>query len=213
LHIKLVLKKNFVKGMHKTGHGFEYVKNKFLNMSDTTIKEGIFTVPQIRELMQDNKTESKAWLPFKSIFQDFLGNHKAANYVSGCCTGTVDFVQSYGVQYESENPLSGVTLGFFPGTLGEDGERFHQHTMDMEKRYQGKCTSSMLIDYCWALNRDVPVVKYRRKSCLYILEERFCQFHEHVKYYFEQIESSVSLKPCLIEKFCIHIIIQHNNLC
>ena len=33
--------------------------------------------------------------------------------LSGCCAGPVDFVQSYGMQYESENPLSGVPLGFF----------------------------------------------------------------------------------------------------
>jgi len=34
--------------------------------------------------------------------------------LSGCCAGPVDFVQSYGMQYESENPLSGSTLGIFP---------------------------------------------------------------------------------------------------
>jgi len=34
--------------------------------------------------------------------------------LSGCCAGTVDFVQSYGMQYESENPLFGIPLGFFP---------------------------------------------------------------------------------------------------
>jgi len=34
LHIKLGLMKNFVKGMDKTGHGFEYVRNKFPNLSD-----------------------------------------------------------------------------------------------------------------------------------------------------------------------------------
>jgi len=33
--------------------------------------------------------------------------------ISGCCAGPVDFVQSYGMQYESENPLSGFTFGFF----------------------------------------------------------------------------------------------------
>jgi len=32
--------------------------------------------------------------------------------LSGCCVGTADFIQSYGIQYESENPLSEVTLGF-----------------------------------------------------------------------------------------------------
>ena len=46
------------------------------------------------------------------------------------------------MQYESKNPLSGVTLGFFPENLGEvcdeHGERFHQDFMAMEKWYQGK---------------------------------------------------------------------------
>ena len=42
LHIKLGLMKNFVKGMDKTGRGFQYVRNKFPNVSDAKIKEGIF---------------------------------------------------------------------------------------------------------------------------------------------------------------------------
>jgi hypothetical protein len=72
------------------------------------------------------------------------------------------------MQYELENPLSGVTLDFFPENLGEvsdkHNERFHQDIMAMEKRYQGKLTSSMLADYCWMLKRDVPDTKYWRKS-------------------------------------------------
>ena len=52
-HIKLGLMKNSVKGMDKTGHGFEYLWNKFPNISDVKIKEGTFIGPQIRELMKD----------------------------------------------------------------------------------------------------------------------------------------------------------------
>jgi len=37
--------KNFVKGMDKTGLGFEYLRNKFPNVSDAKIKEGIFIGP------------------------------------------------------------------------------------------------------------------------------------------------------------------------
>ena len=59
-------------------------------------------------------------------------------------------------------------LDFFPENLDEvsdeNGERFHQDILAMEKRYQGKSTSSMLADYCWTLKRDVPEAKYRRKS-------------------------------------------------
>jgi len=53
LHIHLGLMKNSVKGMDKTGRGFEYVRNKFPNASDEKIEDGIFIGPQIRELMQD----------------------------------------------------------------------------------------------------------------------------------------------------------------
>jgi hypothetical protein len=59
-------------------------------------------------------------------------------------------------------------LDFFPENLAEvsdkHGERFHQDIMTMEKRYQGKWTSSMMADYCWTLKRDVPDAKYWRMS-------------------------------------------------
>ena len=73
--------------MDKTGRGFKYMRNKFPNVSDAKIEEVIFTGPQIRELTQDkqfnedlNETERNAWLLFKRICKDFLGNHAAANY-------------------------------------------------------------------------------------------------------------------------------------
>ena len=75
--------KNSVEAMDKNSRGFEYTRNKFQNVSDAKIKEGIFIGLQIRELMQDkqfdedlNETERNAWLSFKRICKDFLGNHK-----------------------------------------------------------------------------------------------------------------------------------------
>jgi hypothetical protein len=100
------------------------------------------------------------------ISEDLQGLHRKSqsSELSECCVGPADFVQSYGMQYESENPLSGITLGFFPENLGEfsnkHGERFHQVIMAMEKWYQGKWISSMLANYCWTVNRDVPDAKY-----------------------------------------------------
>jgi len=86
-HIKLGLMKNFVKGMDKTGRGFEYLRNKFPNVSDAKIKKRIFIGPQIRELMQGkqfdeelNESERNTWLSFRRICKDFLGNHKAVSY-------------------------------------------------------------------------------------------------------------------------------------
>ena len=55
MHIKLGFMKNCVKGMDKTGCGFEYARNKFRNVSNAKIKEGIFIGPQIMELMQDKQ--------------------------------------------------------------------------------------------------------------------------------------------------------------
>jgi len=37
--------KNFVKGMDKISRGFEYLRNKFPNVSDAKIEEGIFIGP------------------------------------------------------------------------------------------------------------------------------------------------------------------------
>ena len=45
LHIKLGLMKYFVKGMDKTSRGFEYLRNKFPNVSDAKTKEGVFIGP------------------------------------------------------------------------------------------------------------------------------------------------------------------------
>jgi len=105
LHIKLGLMKKFVKGVDKTGNGFEYVRNKFPNVSDSKIKEGIFIGPQIRELMQDKQfdedlyeTARNAWLSFMRISKDFLGNHKAAKYQDVVQDLLTSFIQSYGMQ-------------------------------------------------------------------------------------------------------------------
>jgi len=160
--------------MDKTGRGFEYLRNKFPNVSDEKIKDGIFIGPQIREMTQDkqfdedlNETERNAWLSFKRICKDVLGNHKAANY-QDVLQDPLTSYKAMGCNMSLKNPLSGVTLGFFPRksrrSSDEHGERFHQNIMAMEKRYQRKCTSSMFADYCWTLKRDVPNAKYRRKS-------------------------------------------------
>ena len=158
LHIKLGLLEYFVKGMGKTGRGFVYVRNKFPNVSDAKIEEVIFIGPQIRELMQDkqfdedlNETERNPWLSFKRICKEFLENHKAANYQDVF----QDLLTSYkamGCNMSLKIHFLETHLDFFPESLGEvsdeHGDRFHQDILVMEKRYQGKWTSSMLTDSC-----------------------------------------------------------------
>ena len=111
-----------------------------------------------------NETERNAWLSFKRICKDFLGNHKAADHQ--------DFVQDLLTSYKAMGCNMSLKihfleshLDFFPENLGvvsdENGERFHQDILAMEKRYQDKWTSRMLADYSWTLKRDVPEANYR----------------------------------------------------
>ena len=114
-----------------------------------------------------NDTERNAWLSFKKICKDFLGNHKAAN-----CQ---DVVQDLSNSYKAMGCNMSLKIHFlefhldffFPENLevsDEHGEMLHKGIMTMEKQYQGKWTSSMLTGYCWTLKRNVPDAKCRRNS-------------------------------------------------
>jgi hypothetical protein len=62
-------------------------------------------------------------------------------------------------------------LDFFPNNCGmfsdEHGERFCQEIPTMEKRDQGKWSTSMLADYCWTLAIHAPeqLHKQQAKQC------------------------------------------------
>ena len=174
LHIKLGLMKNSVKGMDKTDYGFEYVRNKFPNVSDAKIKEVISIEPQFRELMQDkqfneelNETEINTLLSFKRIYKDFIGNHKAANY-QDVMQDLLILYKAMGRNMSLKIHFLETHLDFFPENLSkvsdEHGDIIHQDNMTTEKWYQSKWTSSMLADYCWTLKRGLPGTEYRRKS-------------------------------------------------
>ena len=88
LHNKLGLMKQMVKAKDKTLPAFNYLVEKFPNLSGAKIKEGIFVGPQIRQLMFDssfdasmNDIELADWVAFKNVCAGFLGKHKDMNYV------------------------------------------------------------------------------------------------------------------------------------
>ena len=160
--------------MDETSRGFEYLRNKFPNVSDAKIKEDIFIGPQIRELIHDkqfdedlNENETNAWLSCKRIWKEFLGNHKAANY-QGVVQDLLTSYKAMGCNMSVKIHFLESHLDFFPENLGEvsdeHGERFHEDIMTIGKRYESKWSSSMLKDNCWTLKMAVPDVKYRRKS-------------------------------------------------
>lgn len=174
LHIKLGLMKNFVKAMKKESPGFLYIRQKFPNISEVKIKEGIFIGPQIRELLKDdvfhsllNNVESAAWASFKDVCKSFLGKKKSDNY-HDIVNQLLSSYKEMGCNMSLKIHFLHSHLDFFPDNLGdvsdEHGERFHQDISVMESRYKGKWNTNMLADYCWTLIRDVPEAIYKRKS-------------------------------------------------
>ena len=80
--------KQFVKALDKESAAFEYLTQKFPQLSEAKIKEGIFVGPQIRQLITDNQFEEKmndlqltAWKAFRAICTQFLGNHRSPDYM------------------------------------------------------------------------------------------------------------------------------------
>jgi hypothetical protein len=60
-------------------------------------------------------------------------------------------------------------LNLFPKNLDcvseEQGERLDQDIKQMDRRYQGRWSLSMMVDFCWMLQGDVPKKKiYSRQS-------------------------------------------------
>lgn len=174
LHIKLGLMKNFVKALDKSGSTFQYLCQKFPAISDAKLREGIFVGPQIRQVMLDDKfdkvmnpKEISAWSCFKIVCNEFLGNRKSDNYQQ-LVENLISSFHQLGSHMSLKIHFLHSHLDFFPKNLGdvsdEHGERFHQQICDMEHRYQGKGSSSMLSDYCWSLQRDAPASEHKRKS-------------------------------------------------
>ena len=175
LHIKLGLMKTFVKTMSKVNsEGFQYLSRKFPKISAAKLKEGVFVGPEIREVLNDTnfqKTlcplELKAWMAFKWLCENFLGNNKSPMYKDGV-KNLLNAYEEMKCRMSLKIHFLHSHLDFFPKNLGsvsdEQGERFHQDIQTMENRYQGFWNESMMADYCWMLYRDIPGKTYKRKS-------------------------------------------------
>ena len=119
---------------------------------------------QDKQFDEDMKeTERNALFSFKKICKDFLAANNQ-NVVQDLLTS----YKAKGCNMSLEIHFLETHFDFFTENLGEvsdeHGEKFLPDIMAMEKRYQGKWTSSMMADYCWRLKKDVPDAKYRWKS-------------------------------------------------
>ena len=95
--------------------------------------------------------ERKAWLSLKNVIPNFLDNHKSKHYKRHVNEMMTQF---YGLKINISLKIHFIHshLDFFLGKLesvsDEHGERFHQDIATIEKRYQGKWSTSSLVDYC-----------------------------------------------------------------
>ena len=142
----------------------------------------------------------------------FLGNHKAANYQNV----VQDLLTSYkAVRWNMSLKIHFLshTWIFFPQNqksqwrkLWKISPRHYGYDKAVSRQVDLKYFGRLLLESeegCTWSQITAKVVS------LFILEESFCLSHEHVKCYFAHLNSSVSLKPCLIGNFYIHIWIKH----
>ena len=98
--------------------------------------------------------EKEAWISFKKVVQGSLGNSKASNYK--------ELVENMLAKYHNSGCDKSIKMHYLHSHLDrfiencgdvsdELRERFHWDIKGMERRYQGKWSSSMLADYCWCL--------------------------------------------------------------
>ena len=165
--------KQFIKALPTEGDCFKYLITACPSQSFEKIKTRVFDGPQIRQLIKDqhfietmSELEKNAWLAFKAIVKDFLGNTRAKNYTE-IVKKLFDSYKMLGCNMSIKVHFLHSHLDMFPENLGavsdEQGERFYQDLKVMEGRYQGRWDEHMLADYCWRIRRDRPQIEHSRK--------------------------------------------------
>jgi hypothetical protein len=113
--------------------------------------------PQICKLFRDDNLNNllqgdkeNAWDAVCLVSSNFLGNIRAGNYKE--LIEDMSLYHKLGCNKSLKTHVLHFHLNFFPNNCGmvsdELGERFHQEIATMEKRYQGKWSTSILADYC-----------------------------------------------------------------
>ncbi|UYV83572.1 hypothetical protein LAZ67_23001497 [Cordylochernes scorpioides] len=183
--------KNFVKAMDRNASGFAYLKQKFSNISEAKIKEGIFVGLQIRELQQDvnfqnslNEIEAAAWNSFRNVCKNFLGSVKVDNYRDI----VNDLLLSYkalGCNMSLKIHFLHSHLDFFPDNLGavsdEHGEKFHQDISSMEKLYQVRSAS---------VSMEIPLVNVST-----------CELRSVIRFFTVKNETAVNIHRNLVSVY------------
>ena len=165
--------KQFIKALNRDSLCIEYIAHKLPGLTMEKLKAGIFSGPQIRQLINDphfitsmNEIESCAWSSFALVVKNFLGNKKA-DYTQ-LVEDMLFHFNRLGCNMSVKVHYLHSHLNRFPENLGdlseEQGERFHQDMKTMEARYQGRWDAHMMADYCWNLMQDCRGRSHSRKA-------------------------------------------------
>jgi hypothetical protein len=96
----------------------------------------------------------------------FLWNIRAENYKE-LIEDMLSLYHKLGCNMSLKIHMLHSHFDFFPDNYGmvsdEHGERFHQEIATMGKRYQGKCSTSMLADHSWTLARNATEQLHKRQ--------------------------------------------------
>ena len=119
--------------------------------------------------------ELSALSSFVSLVKNFLGNHKALNYVE-LVDNVLTKYQEMGANMSIKVYFLHSHLDSFPDNLGEfseeQGERFHQDIKVVEERCQERWDRHMMADYYWCLQRDCPKDPHHSKSYKQCFQQR-----------------------------------------
>jgi hypothetical protein len=172
--------------LHKS-HGpdsiaIQVLAEKFPQLREAKIEEGVFVGHQIRKFFRDDMfnnllqgDEKKAWDAFHLVSANFLRSIRTENYKE-LIEDILSLYHKLGCNMSLKIHMLHSYLYFFPDNCGmvsdehcgmvsdEHGERFHREIATMEKGYQGKWSTSMLAEYCWTLTRNAPEQLHERQA-------------------------------------------------
>ena len=117
--------KNFVKQLGKSkSNRFVFLCNKFSNISETKLQEGIFVGPQICEDLKNPQLEKeltsielRAWKAFTWFCANFLGNKKPPSFKMGV-ENLLEACKEMGCWMSLKIHFLHSHLDFFPANFG-----------------------------------------------------------------------------------------------
>ena len=104
---------------------------------------------------------------FLWVCENFLAKNKSPLFKDGV-KKLIDAFNELGCGMSLKLHFLSCHIIFFPDNLEVvsegAGERFHQDIQTMETRYQGFWNTSIMVDHCWTLYRDIPENIHKRKA-------------------------------------------------